>query len=519
MQETPGGPLGTPPPRYGSPPPPFLAAPPPPFMPSLPARRRRRWPLFVGLFAALVVIVAIAGGFALTRGGQHYPKQWDARIAPIATKVEEIRGLTFKHPVAVEYLTAAEFEKRVTSSPDDLKKAQKEIDQASGLLRAAGLIGGNVDLAKAANDTQAADTIAFYDPDSKKVYVRGAGAFTIETRVTLAHELTHVLQDQYFDLPKLQKKAADSKTGSSDAFTALQEGDAVHVENKYVAAQSPTERKEYDRLSNATSDAANNRTKDVPAVVGTLFGAPYIFGPQIIEVLESNGGNTAINNALTGPTPSTRIYLDPTALNETPTMPPVPALQAGEKKLSTGSGNNNDDEFDDFTLYLMLGAHVDTTSALRAADAFSAGSEVLYTKSGKTCFRAAVDSASPAGEALLHSVLQRWTRAMPEAAIDSANGQVVFHSCDPGKGADAPSDKAINQATNYAVTRAALVSELVTKEHATTALATCAARVFFETPTLRDSVLGKSVATPEVLRAEGAAVGLACRRNPSAGLP
>ena len=32
----------------------------------------------------------------------------------------------------------------------------------------------------------------------------------VEHRVTIAHELTHVLQDQHFDLPKLQKQAADS---------------------------------------------------------------------------------------------------------------------------------------------------------------------------------------------------------------------------------------------------------------------------------------------------------------------
>ena len=169
------------------------------------------------------------------------------------------------------------------------------------------MIGANVDLAKATNATQAADTIAFYDPDSKAVYVRGTGAFTIETRVTLAHELTHVLQDQYFDLPKLQKQAADSKTGSSDAFTALVEGDAVRVQNLYLAAQSrggPQGLRPAVRPGLASRGSA--RTKDIPAVVGTLFGAPYIFGPQIVGVLKTTGGNAAINAALTGPTPDAR---------------------------------------------------------------------------------------------------------------------------------------------------------------------------------------------------------------------
>ena len=514
---SPTPPFTTTPPGYGAPPPPFVGVTPQPFLPSAP-KRKRRWPRLLAVFAGLIVIAGIAvGAYAYINRGPHYPSHWDARVGPIATQVEALRGLTFKHPVPVNYLPAKEFEKKVTDSPADVKKAKKEIDQATGLLRAAGLIGGNVDLAKAANDTQAADTIAFYDPDTKAIYVRGSGAFTVNTRVTLAHELTHVLQDQYYDLPKLQKRAYDSKTGSSDALTALIEGDAVHTENRYVAAQSPADRKEYARLSNADSSAANDRTKDVPAVIGTLFGAPYIFGPQIIDVLYSTGGNQAINDALTGPTPTTRIYLDPTALNDAPTLPPVPALQAGEKKESTGSAN--DDAFDDFTLYLMLGARIDRPTALRAADAYSTGSEVLYSKSGKTCFRATIEGINPAADAYLHTVLQRWTESMPDAAIDSSGAAVTFHSCDPGKNAPAPSNAAINEATSFAVTRAAFTDQLVTKDHATTQLATCASRLFFESPSLRSTLLGKSTLPAAQIRQEASVIGFTCRSNASSGLP
>jgi hypothetical protein len=255
----------------------------------------------------------------------------------------------------------------------------------------------------------------------------------------------------------------------------------------------------------------------VPAVIGTIFGAPYIFGPQIITILDSTGGNAAINDALTGPTPTTRMYLDPTAVGDAPELPPVPALQSGEKKVSTGSAS--DDQFDDFSLYLMLGARLDPSTALRAADAYNSGSEVLYTKSGTTCFRAAIEGANPAGNAFLRTVLTRWTAAMPDAAIDASSNGVVFHSCDPGKHAAAPSNAAINEATRFAVTRAALTSQLITKEHATKVLATCAARLFFQSPSLRASVFGRLTVPLDRIRQEGAAVGLACRADPSSGTP
>ena len=47
-------------------------------------------------------------------------------------------GLRFKHPVKVNYLTPADFEKKVTSSPDDLKKQREQIQQVEALLRATG---------------------------------------------------------------------------------------------------------------------------------------------------------------------------------------------------------------------------------------------------------------------------------------------------------------------------------------------------------------------------------------------
>ena len=539
------GSIGSPPPGFAAPPPLFPPSPHPAARclrcgaplpsigyPQCPAcgsstsifgqsspRARRRWPLVLGIcgglaFAAAVAVIAF---LLFTSDSPSYPAHWDARVAPIATRVEELRGLNFKHPVPITYLSSAEFEKRLTSSPAELKKEKAQIDQATALFRAIGFIGANVNLADAANQTQAADTIAFYDPDTKAIYVRGTGAFTVETRVTLAHELTHVLQDQHFDLPKLDKQAADSKTGSSDALTALVEGDAVRIEHLYLGQQTAADRTEYTRLSARGADQANQRTAHIPAVVGTYFSAPYVFGPQVIRVLETSGGNTAINAALTGPTPTTRIYLDPTAVSDSPTAPDVPALRPGETKVKNQSAN--DENFDDFTLYLMLGARMDRPTALLAADAYSAGSEVLYRRGGVTCFRAAVVGRTASSDAFLRRVLGRWTAGMPDAAIDSAGTPIVFHSCDPGSRAHGPSDAAVNQTVALAAGRDAVVAALV-GEHVSTTLATCAARLLAQVPGIRKDILRNESTTPRAqVLSQATIAGRACRANPGAGIP
>ena len=408
-----------------------------------------------GLAVIALLAVLVVGGvavYALT-GNAGHPSHWDAQVAPIAARVETLRGLTFEHPVKVSYLSVQSFEKKLTTSPAELAKQRKEIEQATALLRAAGLFGADVDLADAVNTTQAADTLAFYDPDTKQIYVRGTGAFTVETRVTLAHELTHVLQDQHFDLRKLDKRADASKSGSSDALRALVEGDAVRVEKLYLADQSQADKVLYARLSADGSAEAKQRTQDLPAVVDAFFSAPYIFGPEVVRVLEATDGNAAIDAALTGPTPSTRIYLDPTAAGDAPAIPPVPSLRADEKKIKMSS---DDDQFDDFLLYLMLSARLEPLTALRAADAYSSGSEALYTSSGRTCFRASIAGRSTRANTYLGATLRRWTETMPDARVDTTGETTVFESCDPGARAATPSDAHIREAIALAAGRDAL---------------------------------------------------------------
>jgi len=538
----PGSRFAAPPPppppasRFATPPPPPFASPwaaptapiaaaetlppvPDPFLPSAPPRQPRRpaWVTFA-VPAVVVVALAVVALVLLTRHSSRYPKQWDAQVAPIAARVAELRGLTFKHPVKVEYLSAADFEKQVTESPEELKKDHADIERTTAVFRAAGLIGGTVDLGQAVNDTQSADVIALYDPDTKKILVRGTGPFTIETRVTLAHELTHVLQDQNFDLTKLYKAADDSKTGSPDALRALVEGDAVRIENKYLGEQSATDRSTYQQLSDATSKSADDAAKNLPPVIQTYFGAPYIFGPTVVSILQSDGGNHAIDEALTGATPNSRIYLDPTTVNQVAAPPPpVPALHGDERRLPNET--TQDENFDDFTLYLMLSARLDAPTALRAADAYSAGSSTSYTSGGTTCFRASITGVNPASDAFLARVLGDWVKQMPDAEIESTTSPLTFHSCDPGAAAVEPRKAAIEAAATLAATRGAVENTFVTTNHIPAGTAACVARVLMQRPDVGTLL---QPTTPDGITAAqraGAEAGQACRANPLAGIP
>ena len=71
-------------------------------------------------------------------------------VAPIAAEVEKLRQLRFTHPVPVEFLEPAAFERMVAGDPTERSAEDREtIERGAAVLRALGLMSGRVDLAKA----------------------------------------------------------------------------------------------------------------------------------------------------------------------------------------------------------------------------------------------------------------------------------------------------------------------------------------------------------------------------------
>src|SRR5207248_655356 len=148
------------------------------------------------------------------------------------------------------YLPSNEFEKLIGDDSNLTKADRDRVTRDEAVFRALGFIGGKVDLLRAYETHQSSDTLAYYDPDRQEIIVRGT-TLDAAHRVTVAHELTHVLQDQHFDLRKLQKRADASETGDVSALTALIEGDAVRIQDDYRQELTPTEQKEYQRENDA----------------------------------------------------------------------------------------------------------------------------------------------------------------------------------------------------------------------------------------------------------------------------
>jgi hypothetical protein len=387
--------------------------------------------LTVGV-SLLVVALFATGAYALTRPKHHgpaHPDQWDPRVLDIVHFDEKHRGLTFKHPVFVDFLSPDEYAKRARSDPNELTSQDKQsLQNQQGELRALGLMTGNVDLFQAGNDLADSGTLAFYDPDTERVSVRGTD-MTVELRVTLVHELTHALQDQHFDIGSTREKSFKT-SGESTAFRALVEGDAVRIENEYIDSLSDDERSQYLDSNRASVEKSQQQLQDVPNALQAFMAAPYIYGPPFVEVLNAEGGQHEVDDA----------FRKPPVDDEQETAPPEFIHDRGPihvDKPSLPEGVKDESDSGDLgatTWYLMLAERIPPTQALHAADGWGGDAYVSYEQAGKTCMRLAWRGDTDTDRTEMRDALDAWVGALPSnMATVSANGdQLLVETCDPG---------------------------------------------------------------------------------------
>ena len=406
------------------------------------------------------------------------PKRWDARIAPIAHEVENLRKLEFEHPVAVEFLGEAAFEKRVAVDKGKLSASDKRsAERSQSQLRAVGLIGPDVDLLEATSSLQQSGVLAYYEDATKKITVKGKNADDVTTRVTLAHELTHALQDQHFDLTALQRDAV--KTHSTTVLRTVIEGDAVRIQNSYVDSLSKADRTSYAAaLAQQGSDARTEQTDaGVPESLSVIYEAPYDLGPIMLDAVLADRQEAGINELFRDPPTSDSAYLTPSTLLDDTKLSTIatPKLRAGE----TRSGRA--DSFGAFALYQVLASRIDPATALAAADGWGGDAMITFTKGGTTCLRSNFVGRDRAKTAAIGAALSQWAAAMPAGSANVEDGTgIVLTACDPGAaGTEAP-NRAL-AALVLAVTRDGLFLEVV-KQGAPVRVAVCTSDTLVRDP-------------------------------------
>ena len=424
-------------------------------------RRRRTVVLIV-----LALLLAGAGTLVTVArsNGPSYPPTWNPRILSIVHFVEQERGLTFQHPVKVEFLDKAQFEKEVNVPPPRSATERKAITQTLEELRALGLVHGNPNLAQSENQLTEDGVVGLYVYTKKTVFVRGT-SLTPYVRVTLAHELTHALQDQYFDLSRLR----ETTPGDGSALTALIEGDAVRVQNAYERTLSAADQRTYDQESNEFQQSSGTSSSSVPAVLDDVMSYPYAFGPAFIDDLVSHGGNTAVDNAFRNPPTAEVQIIDPVAypIGWQPIPVPAPPVPHGDRVTDPAS------PFGQLGIFEVLGSQLGYDTAWKAVQGWTGDSSLSYRAGHTTCDAIQIAMKTAGETNALTTAARQWANdAGTHATVNQSDRRLTIRSCDPGP--KAPPAPTINQsAFDVLAARAQLIDEIIVQGHTDFALGAC----------------------------------------------
>jgi hypothetical protein len=417
--------------------------------------------------AAIVAVTAVGSKHTASAPTTTFPSTWDPRVISLVQFDAKERGLDYLHPVKVVFLSDATFRKRLTAEATGMSaKDKREVQAELEALRAMGMVQGKVDLFQKLVQLSSETVEAYYDNEKKEVVIPG-NTIDLSERVTLAHELTHTLDDEHFDLDKVQKIGDQHDT---DAVEALVEGDAVAVQNDYVAKLSPSDRDDYERSQG--QESASVDLKGIPKVLGVMQEWPYDVGPVFVGILRKLGGQARVNAAFRSPPIDEEQVIDPITYldDDRPAAISTPAVPKGATKLDTGK------EFGVMQWYLMLSEHIDAHVAMRAALGWGADAYTISRKGTQTCVDVHYRGETTRDNSQMLGALHQWIHALPKGMATvkaNADNTLLMHSCDPGAAAKVVTDRSLG-AYDLLLFRTSLIGELIAEKIAPAA-ATCVA--------------------------------------------
>lgn len=390
-----------------------------------PRRRRLHW-----LVAAAVLLGgAGAGAFAwkAKQPSQYHPATaaaWPPGTADIVSFVERTRGLHFTHPVPVDFLTSDQFTTRMRDRVKVTPTVSAHLDTVMHLYRAVGLEQGQIDLAKARTAFESQEVIGVYDGVTGHLWVRGRD-LTPFVRTTMAHELTHALQDETFHI---FDRGRHMTPDQQQAFQALYEGDATAVEQAYAAQLTDA-----DKAAYRTARAAMNAQADLSAVPQQLSDdalTPYTFGSFFVAAMRAEGGTNKLNEAFQHPPTSLDQITDP-ASYDAPAPPPLvpPKLHPGERQLKTVL------TFTKLDLVEIVGDRLGYDTAVSGLTGWERADARPFSTKTADCVRVDILTTYPAE---LAALLSRWAQADGQATASRQADTVELTACDPGPTATHP---------------------------------------------------------------------------------
>jgi hypothetical protein len=300
--------------------------------------------------------------------------------AEVLRETSEIRKLRVRRPVRSGAQSRAEIEQMLVRNLDASSKPE-ELEAAELTMKKLGMAPSDFRLRAFLIGLLTEQVAGYYEPKSREFYL--ADWIDLDgQRPVMAHELTHALQDQHFDLKRLDK-LPKHESDASLAAHALVEGDAMVLMMQYVM-RSPA--RQLAMLKSLVMGGAGSTEQydKAPRVLRETLVFPYVQGAAWAGQLHKRGGWELISSAYRSLPQSTEQILHPEKYF-TPEAPVKVPFKSVAAALGDGWKVADHDVNGEWGYYLILDEFLQSKeTSQKAAEGWGGDRFVLYTGPGKS---------------------------------------------------------------------------------------------------------------------------------------
>ncbi|UPM42385.1 Hvo_1808 family surface protein [Halocatena salina] len=222
----------------------------------------------------------------------------EAVVSRAMARVELVRGTDFKQDVSVDIRSRSEFKQGQETA--NVSESFQQFDNAK--FEAMFLVGEGTNSLSTQSTSRGENVLGYYSNDEESiVIVSDSETPTLDGEKTLAHELTHALQDQHFNLSSYNKTTRDEY----NAVNGLIEGEANLVQQRYMSLCSG----EWNCLPNAESGGSTSPPDNWGVYLLDYF--PYAEGLEFVTANQRQGGWDRVDELFSEPPETTEQVIHP----------------------------------------------------------------------------------------------------------------------------------------------------------------------------------------------------------------
>lgn len=335
-----------------------------------------------------------------------------AQADEVLRQMSATTGLPIQAPIEKQIISRPEVRKYLVENLH-AEMTPREIHIQQATLQAFGLVSREFDLEKFLISFYTEQAAGFYDPRRKIMFIADWPTPEMQ-KLVLAHELTHALQDQNFDLQKFLR-AAREDDDATGARQAVVEGHATAAMMQRLV--EPVELTDLPSLEPLMAQVIHQQYEEFPAFSKAPFFFrfqalfPYVEGMGFMQRTLAQGGWKKLNSLFANPPATTKEIFEPTVYFERKPQPKVSLPRPAPLASVSGLQLLSDNTLGELGYYTLLGQLISEDEAKSVGKGWLADRYILYEGPSVRA------GPRPAHQASDYALVARTRWASPETAL------------------------------------------------------------------------------------------------------